>query len=510
MKVIMVSFRESQKGNVAITVALLGMVLVILAGGAIDVGRTLYARSAVQGAVDSGVLAAGRKPLTPTWTQAQKEAVLKAEAQKLIDANLNLSTSLVTVQPVTATYIPPTELSVDKVQLSMSGSVPTVFLKLLGINKIDFTIGSQAERPQPGPIDLALVLDTTLSMASVPSAGGATKLATLKAAATQLVNMLMATGSPNIKVGIVPYSNYVNVGRLSPVPDWVLPIDMVITGCTRWTWEYPERRCPEYFYDCVVDGFMKKNGCKKYWWQNCPELGRQICQSSSTQSYGWSGCVGPRSVLTNNPTNTNLNTFTDASLASIANPTSPKYSGQSTWAAPSCGTQILPLTSNKVNVLSRISALVASGDTHIPSGLVWGWNLLAPGEPYSARTAAELESIGGKKVLLLMTDGVNTLAPRLPDGRLGPFSWGAYLPRGWSDPAKTNQLTSDLCANIKNDGILIFTVSFDVPAGSGIDSILRNCASDPVTMAFNADNNDQLMQAFTEIGNRLKVLKIVR
>lgn len=498
--------RKHEKGAVAIVVALSMMALVLIVGGVIDVSRAIYARETLQHAADAGSLAAGRETLDPTATQTNKERQLAAAAQKLIDANLASSTDLVTAQPATATYYPMVGTAADSVKITLSGSTPTAFAKLIGFESFDFTIESTAQFPQPGPIDLALVLDTTRSMAAAPASGGVSKISTLQAAAKDLVNQLMIASNPNIQVGVVPYSNLVNVGLQNPAPNWVLPIER--DYCASYTFENPTGTCTTNRIDCYIDGVWNINGCVV---QDCKDKGKQICTSVARSP--WNGCVGARSVISNNPANIGANPYTEAYLDNIRDPTVVKYSGQSVVSFgpnSSCPSQVRPLTASKDSVLATITGLKAAGDTHIPLGLIWGWNLLAPGEPYDARSQDDLAKIGGFKVLLLMTDGINATSPRLYDGALLPNGY-SNITLPWRDGTKSNQLTTTVCNNIKAEGIRIYTVLFDV-SDSTIATILQGCASqiEGKTTSFSANDSEGLRKAFAEIGNQLRTLTLTK
>lgn len=504
----MMAFWRDQKGSVAVIVAVSTMILIMIVGAAIDLGTATHVRSSLQGAVDAASLAAGKAdPVVDPQGMpkvAETQEALRVVAQNVFNAN-NAVSRLATVDPVKITYTAPVGITPDTVLISISARMPTTFLSIFGIGSLDIAVESKSQRPQPGPVDLVLVLDTTASMAASPASGGQRKIDTLKVAATQLVNQVMASGSANIQVGVVPYTSYVNVGLRNPVPDWVIPIER--DYCSSYTWQFPGNKCTTWKYDCLIDGVMKQNACTG---QDCTPLGKQICTGMSRSP--WGGCIGARTVLNNVPTNIAANTSTDAFLDKISSPTDPKYSGQSLLSTGNnalCPKPIVGLTTNRAGVLASIAGLVAAGDTHIPNGLIWGWNVLSPGEPYAARTKEQLEAIGGRKVLLLMTDGINANSPRMIDGAyLANGSTSLTLP--WRDGSKSNTLTADVCNNIKADGIQIFTVLFDVPAGSGIESILKNCASDPDTMSFNARNTDDLLRAFRNITDQLMALKIVQ
>ncbi len=63
-------FRKDASGNVAVVFALMGVVLMLAIGGAVDVGRWLHARDQTIAAVDAAVLAGGRALQTSSSDEA--------------------------------------------------------------------------------------------------------------------------------------------------------------------------------------------------------------------------------------------------------------------------------------------------------------------------------------------------------------------------------------------------------------------------------------------------------
>lgn len=502
--------RTGEKGAVAVTVAIFIIALLLVAGAAIDVGRALYARSVMQRVADSASLGAGLEDIDPDDPLPDKEKQLRDAAQTLIDANNHLSPELARTQAITVSYTPPTGTAPDELQLTIPFLVSTEFLKIMGIREISLSVSSTTQLPQGGPLDLALVLDTTASMKDPPKAGGERKIDTLKAAATDLVDEVMRNASgdqTDIRIGVVPYSTYVNVGLIKPTPSWVMPIERVNSSCT---YEFPNAACkPAVRYDCLIDGVMTKDGCVS---QDCSPKGKLTCSIGNVY-YKWAGCIGARTVVPpNNPDDISKNKTTLAYIDNIENPATTPYPGMSTLSAPSgCGTTLLPLATKKKDVIDKIDALTPAGETHIPAGLIWGWNVLAPGEPYEARTLDELRRIGGRKALVLFTDGINSLSPRLFDGSYALNGDVARLSPEWRDGSKSNQLISTICENIKKDGIEVYTVLFDVAEGSDTQMRLKDCASGGKDGGnwFVATNADALKSAFRKISDKLKTLKLV-
>jgi hypothetical protein len=144
--------------------------------------------------------------------------------------------------------------------------------------------------------------------------------------------------------------------------------------------------------------------------------------------------------------------------------------------------------------------MAPTGETYIPIGLLWGWNMLDAAEPFTeAKTAQEMADARGSKALVLMTDGDNTIKPEQYPWHFkanGASNWGAVA----------DQKTAELCDNIKSAGITIYTVALKV-TNENSRQMLQNCASSPA-MAFNADDNTALVEAFKNIAGQLVAVRL--
>jgi Flp pilus assembly protein TadG len=161
-----------------------------------------------------------------------------------------------------------------------------------------------------------------------------------------------------------------------------------------------------------------------------------------------------------------------------------------------CVTELLPLTADRAEAEAKIGSMEARGYTYIPSGLTWGWHVLTHESPYSeALKDKELDELGGTRALVLMTDGENTISA---NGALHDIY----------ESKAANELTLELCNKIKDDGISLFTVGFqmDSPRAKGI---LKSCASAP-EMAFDATDAAALDVAFSQIGSKLAALYLAK
>lgn len=192
----------------------------------------------------------------------------------------------------------------------------------------------------------------------------------------------------------------------------------------------------------------------------------------------WTGCVGSR----NYPGN-----IQDGGYET--NPVPP-------LTGVTCPAPLMPLTANKAAALAAVNAMTASGWTYIPSGVVWGWRMLSPQAPFSEGvTYQELENRAGIKALIILTDGENTRAP-------------SYPAHNSTSTALANSLLVSLCQAVKADGILVYSIAFDVD-DSTIRGLLEDCATTPGHY-FSADNSSELNAAFVEIGMTLRSLSLTR
>jgi Flp pilus assembly protein TadG len=180
----------------------------------------------------------------------------------------------------------------------------------------------------------------------------------------------------------------------------------------------------------------------------------------------------------------------------------------------SCPDPIMPLTNDHEDITDKIDSLThwnGSG-TNIAEGLAWGWRVLSPGKPFN-----EGKPYGkAKKVIVLMTDGVNNVDPAPEFSMLSEFSAYGYLQQwGWNRiPDKTyagfktytDGRLAQLCANAKAEGISVYTVAFGITDETTLD-ILESCATAP-PYAYTASTASDLVQAFKEVASALSQLRL--
>jgi Flp pilus assembly protein TadG len=452
------SFLTDVKGNMALMMAVTAVPLMVASGAAIDMVRANNAQTILQGAVDSAALAGGTSKLSNT-----------DDVQTLVTKYLNTNgeeNALTTVSHFDSGKI----LASGNFYVKVEGKVNNYFLGLVGMPTTD--IGAYSEVEIGGmAVELALVLDNTASMNSQG------RLTALKASAKNLVDTIMNNkpAGAYVKIGIVPFSNYVNVGMSNRFKNWIdVPADYTETVAATST-SYPNAT----YSNChLVDHPYSNDGVPAVWQENvCDVNPGTLVTNFYYPSHSWSGCVGSR------------NNGLDTKIVGLGN----KYPG---LMDTGCSSAITDLTDVKSTLDSQIDAMNAVGETYIPSGLLWGWNMLDSNEPLSgAKTKAEMTALKGSKSLVLMTDGDNTLSANYP-----------Y--HNGNDAAAADAKTAELCENIKAEGITIFTVGFKVSKPSSV-AMLSACASNP-TQAFAAEDDAALMSAFNQIALAMSQVRVAK
>lgn len=472
------AFARDARGVTAMTFALCAFVLLAAVFAAVDAARFSAAKVRLQDALDAATLAAGVANTTdPT--------VLAKVGGDFMNGQLKGDPDL--IKPT------PTFTASGKIVSGVAvADVDPVFMDLFTGGAIHIKVKSEVTRGQDQTLELAMVLDTTGSMAG-------TKIATLKTAATSLVTKVLAGNTKGeVKIGIVPFAVYVNMGVASRTQPWAsVPADSSVTttapqtstpSCSKTTCTGTET------YSCTKsstnDGVTttttgtcsRSTGCSTVKLNPCP--GPVTTMVSTTVTKTFYGCYGSPPYPQN---------VRDSDAGRL-------YPGMMNTT---CAKQVTPLTTSASTLTSAINALSASDNTYIPAGLAWGFNMLSPQQPITDAAAYDTKGPNQKprKVLLLMTDGANT--------KLMNTATGAHdvSPATGARAVQTDTWTKELCDNIKAQKIEIYAVAFDIGSDTVARDLVRQCASDPDHF-FDAASTSDLIAAFETIAASLQALHI--
>lgn len=208
------SLPASQGGNVAMIFALCAIPLFVAAGMGTDMWRGYAVKVRLEAALDAAALAVGSTN-PANYTVAQ----LQTRMQNYFSANYPTTGALGTPGTPTMTY---STTNNNIINFTATASVPTAFMRVVGINTLNVGVSNQIVRGISG-LELALVLDNTGSMqcgdggaASGTCATGVppTHMDTLRTDAQAIVDTLFSNSVDTSKlwIAVVPYVTAVNIG----------------------------------------------------------------------------------------------------------------------------------------------------------------------------------------------------------------------------------------------------------------------------------------------------------
>jgi len=444
LKLLLRRFLRGEGGAIAVIFALAAIPLFLAVGVAIDGVRAYTLKSQLQALADAATISAGADPFN------NSRAALDAVVTAYINTN-RPPDSYAVVRIRETTY----DAEEQRYTLLLEGTIDMTFMRFANFDTMTVVARAEILRALPGPIELSMALDITSSMnfplmqtttCEVDGSSVTTQITALRCGFSTLLDdlfqLVTASSSEKIKVGVVPFGNRVNVGVDKARSPWLA------------------------------------TATNAFW---------------ST----WTGCVGYRR---------------DDRRATIIETTALPYPlVPGGFSCPRIDRRIVPLTEIweeedrdrlKSVLAGTLSAATEGSASYIPAGLIWAWHLLdnsGPGSIFTqGRTQAELESVKGKKVIVLFTDGWNNTGPTFPTA-------GTSLLLSGIDNANTTQNT--LCTNIKNANIELFVVSFLTVSNPTEEQRLRSCASS-TRHFFKVQTADQLITAFRNVAVSFRPVRL--
>lgn len=150
--VVSTSFMRDDRGAVAILFGLMIVVLVGVAGGAVDFSRVMDTKSRLQQAVDSAVLAAAKDPYASD-----------AEVTKIATAYLENNAKALLGSKISKISVSRTTGNAPEVKVSAETNSPTTLLSVLGIRNLPVNVSSSAGFIL-GETEIYAVIDMSESM----------------------------------------------------------------------------------------------------------------------------------------------------------------------------------------------------------------------------------------------------------------------------------------------------------------------------------------------------------
>ena len=485
-------FRDEDRGSILIMSLFFLVMMLMVAGLAVDLMRAENQRTRIQSTLDRAVLAASGLDQS-----LDAEAVVRDYFER---ANLTEYLTDVSVVP---------GLNSKAVSATANTDMNTIFMRLLGINTLNIPASGGAEESLTN-IEISLVVDVSGSMGQTSSSGN-TKIHELREAAKKFVYHMQCnpddpTGAAacsvepdSVSVSLVPYAEQVLVGE-------------ELLQQFNETNEHNLSSCADF---------------------DQADFGKSAV--SLTDPLKRAGSIDNR---------TNYRS---------SKPDSKLVRSNNLTCRTNAYRQVVPLSNSYTTLQNQIDLLQAGGYTSIDMGMKWGTALLDPAfqpaaenlsfgatpmiSPAFADRPYSYTEKSTMKVVVLMTDGENTSQYVLkepyrsgpspiwidpdtqhlsaydadtdqyyhqetndwhaaPDGGADdnavqmsfPEFWAAYnvdfyeeafnfLPRPtnvYNNGAKNTRLDS-ICTAAKGQGIEVYTIGFETSSSSSL--VMKNCAS---------------------------------
>ncbi|MEF2073960.1 pilus assembly protein TadG-related protein [Consotaella aegiceratis] len=446
------SFR-GDGGSVLPIIAISSLALIGAIGCAVDGARMALMQSTLQSAIDAAGLSAAAKLNTTDFT---------TEARKFTEANFVRGY----VGAEIVSFVPTKSANGDVMTLTAQVEAPTVFMSLFGYDKITATAQTEITKATTG-MELALVLDVTGSMDS----NG--KLSGLKTAANDLMNILFGsnTSVDNLFVGIVPFSQTVNVGTSHT--DWLASSGGSWSGCVD----------ARYDHLSITDDPPSEAPFTKYSGSNCPNA---ITPLTSTKS-----------TLTTAINNLDAAGYTHINLGAAWGwrLLSPRWRGE--WGG-SMDTDALPLDYGTDNMV-KAAIIMTDGDNTMPSSrTAFGETDKSNEDDWTCTEYTTRTKSNGQ---------TETRCSQYENRRLEITVASSASASSAMVKAFDADLSS-ICTAMKNAGIIVYTVAFGDPDNT-TKGLLQGCATQP-SYFFDSPTSADLAEDFEAIADSLSNLRVSR
>jgi Flp pilus assembly protein TadG len=532
--------RRDERGAIAVQFAFLALPITILAFGLLDMNRISVQRRQLQDALDAATLIAARSTATT-------DAALDTTGDAAFLAEM---TGLgVTLTAANSTFKAGTG---NRVIGTVSVGIKPIISNLWSKTDPVVTATSEVVR-SVNKLEVALVLDNTGSMGSNLGSGG-TKIDALIDASKDLVDTLYAAAArasetDAVKIAVVPFSMTVNVGSTyssatswitgtMPAPAYYGGPDIFNTSQNRFTmltqtglsWAgciesrpdpydisdaAPSTSTPAsmfipYFAPDEPDANTVVSGSG--WWGNTyySSYNNWITDDKSSSGVWLTRQGEPNKYAANNKSKVTYEAKTGTDYGPNAG----------------CGiTSVLRMTNVRTSagattVKSKLDQMVATGNTNVAMGMVWGWHMVSPNAPFADGSAYGTANVS--KVIVLLTDGDNVMGetsnPNDSTYSGYGYIWQKRL-KNASNVALDVGATGDdrrdamdsrqtkTCAAARAKGVIIYSIGVGVSTHS--KTVLQGCASTS-DKYYDVTDSAQLAAVFDAIAGSIQNLRIAK
>lgn len=384
-----------------------------------------------------------------------------------VDSNVSLDEELRnSVAFVTEDISEPGSVNKRTIKVTASASFGTVFLKIFDIPDLPIEVESTASQAA-GNLEIAVVLDISASMRG-------SKFTNMQSAAKDFVSTIIdGSAEDTVSISMVPFAATVNIGA-------------------------------DMYNRLVVDETRAKMDPPKGVYRG------YIGGRNNVATAGFRFSTPTRCIETDYK-DYDLDLIPDASRSQF-----PHFVHNVYTFCPANGSSVIFNSDDKSELHDRIDDFAVSWGTGMEVGAMWGLKALSPsfrgilGGDYPNRPA-DFDERETTKVLVVMTDGVISAQLRPRDltgrdqGRVHVVRKGSLSSSSATDDAVGRFRKT--CEVAKRQGIVVYTIGFQITAGSIPDSLLKECASDLDKYYF-IDTLD-VAEAFTAITTSLSKLRII-
>jgi Flp pilus assembly protein TadG len=462
-------FIEDRSGNFAVITAAILTTILLSVGFGINTAQMVLTRSNLLNALDSAVTSTARDLTTG--------AIPEDDAEKTVKAFLftNGGTGFASADKISLDSLV-VDHTAKTVTATASVNISLLF-PLFGAadsQKISVTSAALYSDKQ---VEVAMMLDLTGSMAKTKYTD---KIGDLRLAATNAVKTMLGnqnTNNPRVRVALVPYASGVNVGALvnNVYAETSSSSDLPpVAGSKLLVSKTGSKALPLFatYKSIVASAYPHSDNCA----------------TERKDRYG------NADFSADGPDTVRADKAGKQYYALVNRDNGLKGSGMN--ACPAA--KLIPLTTDENALLDSIGAFNANGYTAGAVAVQWTYYMLSP----EWRSAIKNAGLGDgpadpnpekiAKVAILMTDGQFNTAYA---GVSGNYNNQGNVSRGNAE---------SICANMKRDGIEIFTIGFSLPSNEASEArnVLQNCSSPDkpgIQHFFDVSTGTELDQAFQSI-----------
>lgn len=518
-------FQPDERGATAMMFALCMLPLSASIGVAVDGVRWFQARQTTAAAVDAAVLAGARKMQTDPSDDAGAINVAMQYYRAGMTGRAPLLNDTISFKVVD-----------NRSAMTTDGAaaLKTTFLSVVGISEMPVYSPARAAKAMflggqnaGSNLEVSLVLDLTGSMCDggVEPCTSGTKLQGLRDAAKDLVDIVVTDNQSVTKsrVALVPFSERIRIAEggddarlMTTLTNLPLTWSGYMQDCLSWSgsgggetassWTCNQYSAPIYKSNWKIKPCVTERIYTNRWDEDdtmdytdeAPGPGKWI------MAHG-----GDRRVKFEN--SSDANPITSGIGATTSDPGNHWNYGDDAWCHNTPNDNVvMPLSSDKSELKSRIEGYTAHGGTAGPLAASFGWYMLSPKwssvwpsastpdaySDLSARNAYGAPKL--RKVAVIMTDGLFNMMR------------GSYM----TNTAKIADHARAVCSGMKTAGIEVYTVGFALDELSGTDrtraeNMLKDCGTS-VRHFYSTLTTTQLKEAFRDIALKVTPIRLTQ